>query len=194
MKLRRIIGWTLAILVIVIGIGVTGGYFYLRSNAFRQFAIRKIVEQANQATGGRTQIGGLDFKLSTLTAHLYNVVIRGDEAPDAPPLLQLDKLTVALKIQSVLHRKINLSELLIDHPVVHLQVDSEGKTNIPQAPPSQSSSQTNVFELAVGHTALTRGEVNYNDRKTPLDADLYDLGTDITFEPFANTVSRINLV
>ena len=185
MKLRRIIGWTLAILVIVIGIGVTGGYFYLRSNAFRQFAIRKIVEQANQATGGHTQIGGLDFKLSTLTAHLYNVVIRGDEAPDAPPLLQLDKLTVALKIQSVLHRKINLSELLIDHPVVHLQVDSEGKTNIPKAPPSQSSSQTNVFELAVGHTALTRGEVNYNDRKTPLDADLYDLGTDITFEPFA---------
>ena len=163
----------------------TGGYFYLRSNAFRQFAIRKIVEQANQATGGRTQIGGLDFKLSTLTAHLYNVVIRGNESPDAPPLLQLDKLTVALKIQSVLHRKINLSELLIDHPVVHLQVNSEGKTNIPQAPPSQSSSQTNVFELAVGHTAITRGEVNYNDRKTPLDADLYDLGTDITFEPFA---------
>ncbi|HSY64496.1 MAG TPA: translocation/assembly module TamB domain-containing protein [Terriglobales bacterium] len=185
MKLRRIIGWTLAILVIVVGIGAIGRYFYLRSDAFRQFAIRKIVEQANQATGGRTQIGSLDFKLSTLTAHLCNVVIRGNESPDAPPLLQLDKLTVAVKIQSVLHRKINLSELLIDHPVVHLQVNSEGKSNIPQAPPSQSSSQTNIFELAVGHTAITRGEINYNDRKTPLDADLYDLGTDITFEPSA---------
>ena len=83
MKLRRIIGWTLAILVIVIGIGVFGGYFYLRSNAFHQFAIRKIVDQANQATGGRTQIGSLDFKLSTLTAHLYNVVIRGNESHEA---------------------------------------------------------------------------------------------------------------
>ena len=185
MKLRRVIGWTIAILVMVIGIGVAGGYVYLRSDAFRQFAIRKIVDQANQATGGQTQIGGLDFKLSTLTAHLYNVVIRGKEAPAAPPLFQVDKLTVGLKIQSVLQRKINLSELLIEHPVVHLQVDGEGKSNIPQAPASQSSGQTNLFELAVGHTALTRGEINYNDRKTPVDAELYDLGTDIVFAPSA---------
>ena len=48
MKLRRVVGWTLAILVMVIGIGVAVGYVYLRSNAFRQFAIRKIVDQANR--------------------------------------------------------------------------------------------------------------------------------------------------
>jgi len=131
MKLRRIIGWTLAILAILIGLAVVGGYFYLRSSGFRQFAIRKIVEQANHATGGHAQIGSLDFKLSTLTAHLYNVVIRGNESPDAPPLLQLDELTVAVKIQSVIHREINLSELLIDHPVLHLQVNSKGESNVP---------------------------------------------------------------
>jgi translocation and assembly module TamB len=185
MNWRRIVGWTLATLVAVIGIGVVGGYFYLKSSGFQQFAIRKIVEQANEATGGRTQIRALDFNLSTLTAHLYDVVIRGNESRDAPPLLQLDKLTVGLKIQSALHRKVNLSELLIEHPVVHIQVDREGKSNIPQAPPSQSSSHTSVFDLAVGHVGVTRGEVNYNDRKTPVDADLYDLGTDITFEPSA---------
>jgi translocation and assembly module TamB len=185
MKWRRIVGWTLAVLVILIGIGVVGGYFYLKSSGFQQFAIRKIVEQANQATGGRTQIRALDFNLSTLTAHLYDVVIRGNESPDAPPLLQLDKLTVGLKIQSALHRKVNLSELLIEHPVVHIQVDREGKSNIPQAPPSQSSSHTSIFDLAVGHVGLTRGEVNYNDRKTPVEADLYDLGTDIIFESSA---------
>src|ERR1700733_3282306 len=120
-----------------------------------------------------------------LTAHLYNVVIRGNESGNSPPLVQLDELTVAVKIQSVLHRKINLSELLIDHPVVHLQVNSKGESNIPQAPSSKSNNQTNIFQLAVGHTAIARGEINYNDRKTPLDADLYDLGTDITFEPSA---------
>ena len=37
----------------------------------------------------------------------------------------------------------------------------------------------------MGHTALTRGEINYNDRKTPVDAELYDLGTDIVFAPSA---------
>jgi len=185
MNWRNVIGWTLAALVTLIAIGVVGGYFYLRSNGFREFAIRKIVEQANEATGGRTQIRALDFNLSTLTAHLDDVVIRGNESADAPPLLGVDKLTVRLKVQSVFHRKINLSELLIEHPVAHLQVDKEGKNNIPQAPPSQSSSHTSIFDLAVGHVGLTRGEINYNDRKTPVDADLYDLGTDITFEPSA---------
>jgi translocation and assembly module TamB len=185
MKWKRTIGWTLAVLVVLIGIGVIGGYFYLKSSGFRQFAIRKIVEQANEATGGRTQIRALDFNLSTLTAHLYDVVIRGNESPAAPPLLEVDKLTVGLKIQSVLHHKINLSELLIEHPVVHVQVDRDGNSNIPQAPPSQSSSHTSVFDLAVGHVALSQGEINYGDRKTSVDADLYNLGTDVTFDSSA---------
>ena len=189
MKGQRIIGWILAIVVILIVVVGVGGYFFLKSSSFQQFAIRKIVETANEATGGRTEIGGLDFNLSTLTAHLYNVVVRGSESPDQPPLLRVDKLTVGLKIQSALRRKVNLSELLIEHPVVHMQVDRQGKSNLPQAPPSQSSSQTSVFDLAVRHAQLTNGEVNYNDKKTPVEADLYNLGTDIHFNPLTTRYS-----
>ena len=69
--------------------------------------------------------------------------------------------------------------------MVHLQVDRDGKNNLPTAPLSSSSSNTSVFDLAVGHVQLNNGEVNYNDRKTPLDADLYDLATDIRFESLA---------
>jgi translocation and assembly module TamB len=185
MQWKRIAVRTIGVLGAVLVIVGVAGYFYLRSSGFERFAIRKIVEQADQATGGRTQIGSLDFSLGKLTARLHNVVIRGTEPPGAPPLLQLDQLTVSLKIQSVLHRKINLSELLIDHPVANLQVDPDGKSNLPQPPHSQSSGSTNLFDLAVGHVALTRGQVNYRDRKIPLDADLYDLGTDITFESLA---------
>jgi translocation and assembly module TamB len=189
MKGQKIIGWTLAIIVVLIVVGVLGGYFFLKSSAFQHLAIGKIVETANQSTGGRTEIGGLDFSLSTLTAHLYNITVRGTEPSDQPPLLHVDKLTVGLKIQSALRRKVNLSELLIDHPVVHMQVDRQGRNNLPQAPPSQSSSNTNVFDLAVGHTQLSNGEVNYNDKKTPMEADLYDLATDIHFNPLTKQYS-----
>jgi translocation and assembly module TamB len=183
MKLKKWLGWTLAVLTIVVLVSAVSGYFYLKSDAFRQLAMREIVDDANQATGGRAQIGALDFQLSTLTAHLYNVVVRGNESPDAPPLFRVDKLTVELKIQSVLHRKVNLSELLVEHPVVHLVVNSEGRSNIPQPSTAQSNGHTDIFELAVGHVSVTRGEIDYADQKTPLDADLYDLGTDIIFEP-----------
>jgi translocation and assembly module TamB len=188
MKGQRVIGWTFAVMLILL-VAAMGGYIYLKSSAFQQYAIRKIVVTANEATGGRTEIGGLDFNLSTLTAHLYNVVVRGSENPDQPPLLRVDKLTVGLKIQSALRRKVNLSELLIEHPVVHLQVDRHGKSNLPQTPPNKSSSQTSVFDLAVGHAQLTSGEVNYNDKKTPVEADLYHLGTDIHFNPLTTQYS-----
>ena len=185
MNWRKIIGWTLASLTGLILIGAVAGYFYLGSSGFREFALRKIIAQAEQSTGGHAQIHSLDFNLSSLTAHLYGIVIRGKEAPDAPPLLQIDKLTVGLKIRSVIHRDISLSELLIEHPVVYLQIDRGGNSNLPQAPPQNSSSNTSIFQLAVGHVALSRGEINYNDRKTPMDADLHNLRTDIRFESLA---------
>lgn len=185
MSVKRKIGWTLAGIGIFLVLVVAAGYFYLRSSSFQQFALHKIVEKADEATGGKTEIGGLDFKLSTLTAHLYNITLHGTESPTQPPLLHADKLTVSLKIVSVLHHKVQLSQLLIDHPVAYLQVNQQGKNNLPTAPPSPSSSHTSVFDLAVGHAQLTNGELNYNDRKTPLEADLYDLQTDIHFASLA---------
>lgn len=182
MTWKRRIGWIIGGLILFLLIAAIGGYLYLRSASFRQFAIRKIVEEANASTGGRTEIGGLDFRLSTLTAHLYNITVHGTEGAEQPPLLHADQLTVRLKIISALRRQVNLRELLIEHPVVNLQVSSDGKNNLPTAPPSQSSSNTSVFDLAVGHAQITNGEVNYNDYKIPMEADLHGLGTDIHFE------------
>jgi translocation and assembly module TamB len=182
MNWKRTTGWALAGLLGLFLIAAVGGYFYLRSHNFQQYALRKIVEQADLATGSRTEIGGLDFSLSTLTAHLYNITVRGTESPEQPPLLHADELTVRIKILSALHHQVALRELLIAHPVIHLQVSREGNNNLPTAPPPQSSSHTSVFDLAVEHAQITNGEVNYNDRKTPVEADLYDLEADTRFE------------
>ncbi len=185
MRSRKIVGWVLATVVALIAVVGIGGYLFLRSSTFQQYALRKIAETTQQATGGKTTIQGLDFSLSTLTAHLYNITVHGTEPPTQPPLLQVDKLTVGLKIQSALHRKVSLSELIIEHPVVNVSVDHAGRSNLPTAPPNQNSSHSSVFDLAVRHAQVIRGEVSYNDKKTPLDADLYNLGTDIHFDSLA---------
>ena len=181
MSWKRRIGWAVLGVGILVLVAVIGGYFYLKSTSFEKYALSKIAEQADSATGGRTTVGRLDFSLGTLTANLYDITLRGTESADQPPLLHADKLTVRIKIVSALHHQVSLRELLIEHPVVHVQVNRQGASNLPTAPPSNSSSHTSVFDLAVGHAQLTNGEVNYNDRKTPLYADLYDLSTDIRF-------------
>ncbi len=82
MKWKRIIGRTLGGLAALLIVAAIAGYIYLRSSGFQQYALHKIVEQADSATGGRTQIGSLDFSLSTLTAHLYNITVHGTEGPE----------------------------------------------------------------------------------------------------------------
>ncbi|HEY3973106.1 MAG TPA: translocation/assembly module TamB domain-containing protein [Candidatus Sulfotelmatobacter sp.] len=185
MKWKRIIGWLLASLLGLVIVAVIAGYFVLRSSRFQQYALQTIANQARQATGARTEIGGLDLSLSKLTAHLYNITVHGTEKATQSPLLHVDNLTVSLKIVSVLRHQIALRQLLIDHPVVYLQVGKDGRNNLPAAPPSTSGSHTSVFDLAVAHAQLMHGEINYNDRSTPLEADLHDLRADIRFAAFA---------
>ena len=54
MNWKRTTGWALAGLLGLFLIAAVGGYFYLRSHNFQQYALRKIVEQADLATGSRT--------------------------------------------------------------------------------------------------------------------------------------------
>ncbi len=186
MQWRRNIKWLVAILGTLIIAAAVGGYLYLESRAFQEYALRTIVQRANDATGGRTEIGGLDFELSTLTAYLYNITLHGNGGSERSPLLHVDKITVGLKVQSGWHHKVILSELLIDHPVINVEVNRDGKNNIPSSPRPSDTSNTSVFDSAVRHLLLTNGQVNYQDKKTPIDADLYDLGTDIHFDLLAN--------
>src|SRR5258708_21312220 len=89
MNWKRILGWTLASLAALIVIGAVGGYFYLRSSGFQEFALRRIITQVDQSTGGRTPIRALDFNLSTPPPPPYYIVIPGKEKSAAPPPFQI---------------------------------------------------------------------------------------------------------
>jgi translocation and assembly module TamB len=184
-KQQRIILGLLAFIGVLIVAVAVAGYYFLQSASFERLAIRTIVKDTNEVTGGRVEIASLDFQLATLTAHLYNITIHGSEPPPQPPLLHVDKLTVGFKIQSILRRKFTLSELLIEHPVVNVRVTSQGQSNLPQSAQPATSGHSSVFDLAVGRVLLTNGEIKYNDKAIPLDADLYGLRTEVSFNPLA---------
>jgi len=182
MKWKRIIGWIAAVLLILIVGSVVTGIFVVRSQRFHRYVLAKIVEKGNAATGGTVEIRGYDFHWTKLTAEAYGVIIHGLEKSNEKPLLQVDKLTLRLKILSILHQKVNLQEVLIEHPVVHLAVDNSGRSNIPSPnAPKRESTNVNIFDLAVGHVLLSNGEIYYNDRQLSLVADVYDLKTEIGY-------------
>jgi translocation and assembly module TamB len=186
MRWKKIIGWILGILFGLIVLIFAAGYFVMRSHWFQQYVIAKVEQTAAEATGGKVELQGFDFHPSTLTADAYGLVIHGTEPAGQAPLLSLDKLTLRLKILSVLHKDVNLREIIVQHPVVHFMVAKDGRNNLPSPnAPKDKSSNTDVFQLAIGHVLLTDGQIYYNDQQTPLNADVYDLGAEIKFDPLA---------
>lgn len=183
MNWKKALRWTAAILGVISVLVVLGGYVLLRTSWFHNYVLTMIVEQGHSATGGKLNVQNWDLHFRpSLTADLYGIVVHGTEPASSKPLLQADRLTVGVSLGALLHRKLQLTELLVEHPVANVMIGSNGNSNVPTPPQKKSQSTTTVWDLAVGHILLSNGEVYYNDKKSQLDADLYDLRTEVQFD------------
>ena len=184
-KWKKIVLWSLAALVALVAGLVFTLVLMLRHNAgFRQNILGKVESSVQESTGARLEVGDFSLRLSNLTLDLYNIVVRGKEADPARPLLAADHLQVGLTIDSLLRRKWHVRDIVLDHPVVRLEVNQAGENNLPTPrKKSTGNSSTNVFDLAIRQLKLDRGEVYYNDRKSPLEAELRDFNLNAGYDP-----------
>ena len=180
-KPSKVIGWTVVTIGALLLLVIIAALVLLKAPAFHNYLLSKIEQIAGESTGARVELQNFDLHLGTLTADIYGLTVHGTEPEGAKPLLQVQHAKVGLKIISVLRRKVNLSELIIERPVVNLQIDKQGNSNLPHPPPSNKKSNTNVFDLAVGHVLLTNGEIYARDQAIPVDANLRNLRTEISF-------------
>src|SRR5215471_5267176 len=179
MAWKRKLGWIgIGLVAIILVLGIAG-YVVLRSEKFHNYVLAKIQQQASEATGAQVRIQDFALHLSTLGAEAHGITIRGTEPQSALPLAQADQLMIRLKIVSLLRKKIDLNEIILRHPVVHFLVRKDGTTNLPTPPKSNSNSSTSPFDLGIQHVLLEKGEIYYNDVKTPLDAELHALQLEI---------------
>ena len=167
-----------SLLAVVVCLAVAG-VIVLRSAAFHRYLLATIIEKAQAATGARVEIGDFSFSWSGLRIDFDRVVLHGTETSSQRPLVAADHLGVAVKILSLWKREIDLKEILLERPVVSLQVDQSGHNNLPVSPARPRSSSGNstdaVFDLAIKHVNVSSGEVYYNDRSIPLSATFTDL-------------------
>lgn len=179
---RRIVHLLLITLSILVLLAVTA-ILVLRSAWFHRYALALIVSHAEQATGGRVEIGDFAFHRAGLRIDFYRVALDGTEPESAPPLFWADHIGLGLRVLSWLGRDIRLNDLEIDHPVVHLTVDAQGRSNLPQPPSKSSKSNTsiNVFQLAVKYLGLNNGDIYCNDQPIPLEVQAHDLKTEVRY-------------
>jgi translocation and assembly module TamB len=175
-----------AVIATLIFLVALASYIALKTPQFHRYALAKIIDQVQKTSGGKLEVRNWDFHFFPIVVNLYGITFHGSEDLAQKPFFTAEKLTVAVGARTLWGRKLQLKELLIQHPVASLRVSQDGKTNIP-SPPGKTSSSTpiTVWDLAVAHVLFTRGEVYYNDQERGFSAELYDLQTEVRFDPGA---------
>lgn len=189
-KWKKIALWVGAVIVVLIAVTGITLTILLHNESFHRSLLSKVERSLQESTGARLEVRDFNLSLSNLTLDLYNVVVHGTEADPNKPLLQVDHLQVGLTIDSILHKKWHVRDINVDKPIVRLAVNKAGENNLPKPPkPSTSSSNTNVFDLAIRELRLSQGEIYYNDQKTPLEADLHAVTANANYDPSQNKYS-----
>ena len=106
---RSLLG--LAALVVAL---VVAGVIVVQTAWFRNAVRERMVSVVERATGGSVEIGNFSYDWRNLTAEVSPFILRGTEAPSAPPLFRADKIQIGLKIISALEKKVEVAEARAD--------------------------------------------------------------------------------
>jgi translocation and assembly module TamB len=161
----------LAIVGIVVVAIVIGTAWYLTSPRFHDYVRARLVERLASMTGGRVEMGKVDWNLGELSVVAHNVTIHGLEGPNEAPYVHADRVAIRLKILSLAGRKIGLRNFEVDRPVIHLIVGADGSTNQPKPKAGQmwGTGVQPIFDLQADRVEVRDGVLMVNDRRVPLD-------------------------
>ena len=169
----RIVRIVAALLVGFLVVALAAGILVVRTQWFRDYARREIVDATAEATGGRVEIGSFAFDWTRLRAVVTNIVIHGNEQPGAPPYLSAARVEAHVRLFTSLHHPLDIAYLGIDRPQANILVAADGTSNVPlpkhTAPASNASPLQTIVDLAIGRFELSNGVVSFNSRKQALD-------------------------
>ncbi len=150
---------------------VLAGLIVVQTGWFREKVRQRIIAEAENATGGRVEIGAFDFDWRTLTADVRGLVIHGTEAPGEAPLFRAGMVRVGLKILSLSKKQVDIALLVVNRPQVNLIVYEDGRTNMPRpkAVRSRKSPIQTVLDLAIKRFQIVDGTAQVAARRIPLN-------------------------
>ncbi len=132
----------------------------------------------------------LDYAIqwSPLRVTLKGVVVGGTEGNFAKPLADLPNVEIGLAWGALLHKRADLTQLILDRPAVNLGFNQAGRSNLPTRSGSEAPSASKL-QIPVQHAAVRNGELRYNDSPRRIDADLAYFDLNINHDPAADRYS-----
>ena len=157
--------------------------WFLRSPTFEGIVRDRVIAELEKATGGTVELQSLHWNVSKLEIEGKGLTIHGLEPATEAPLAHVDRLYIRLHIISLLKTSIDLQQLILEQPNVHVIVKPDGSTNVPE-PKVKSTGDPlqQLFDLAIGRAELRNGTLQWNDQKLPLDFKANDVALDMSYQ------------
>lgn len=176
----RIVLRMVAAAVVLLVIAALAGLVVVQSGWFHEYVRQRIIADIEHATGGRVEIGRFSFRGPSLTASVAPLVLHGREPQGDPPLLQVESVTLSLRILSFAERKIDLASLTAMRPQVHIVTYPDGSNNLPGR---SGDWPADLINLAIGRYEASNGVFELDERRTPLNIRGENLSLKLTYNP-----------
>ena len=169
----KIIGWTMAGIVLLIGVLGVAGYFFVTSD----FVRAQIENRANAESGRKTTIGRIAIDWGWISrVHLENVQIANADWAKAPHMFAAQEIAFDIRLWPLLHGDIVMPHLLLRRPELDLERNQQDQSNwsAQQSPAAHAAVQQVKPEQRhqtplIGRLEIIDGHVNYSDMKRKLE-------------------------
>jgi translocation and assembly module TamB len=183
---HRILRWLLVVVPLAVLILFAGAALVLHSQAFQAYALRKITQSASESTGAQIHVQSMAVKWYPLAIELSGISAQNPAAISETPLFSANRVQVSLEMWALLHRRVEVHDLVVDHPIVDIRTESDGRTNLP-TPLQSDQSTSSGFAVRIGHLVIQNGLLQYDDRRIPLSVELRGFRTQVSFNRLTNS-------
>ena len=173
---RRKIILYIAATLLLIGIG---GYFCITSDWFLEVFVRQRLENALKEQ--------IDGKYSVKIGELHGNILTGvriddfsivDNERDGQSVMSTESIVLRYNFWGLLQRKLLVSSLKIDTPIIEIYRGADGQVNISrlfQRKESESDTSIESIQWAVSNVILNGGVLQYTDEQRNLEFKLPDI-------------------
>jgi len=158
--------------------------WYATTDSFQALVRRRVVAELERVTGGHVDLGGIHTIPFRFQVDIRDLTIHGRESASEVPYAHVDRLVARVKLISTLGAEFGFSSLVLDRPVVHIVVYPDGTTNQPVPRLKGTSTRTSIeqlFSLSISQLEVRRGELLWNDERTPFDFTANDVSADMSY-------------
>ncbi|HEY3443472.1 MAG TPA: translocation/assembly module TamB domain-containing protein [Paludibaculum sp.] len=180
----RRLRWLL-IPALVVALLAAGMIYVLEGVWVREKVRTLIVTEVEKATGGRTSLTAFDFDWRTLKVTASEFVIHGKEGPERPPFVRVRAIRAGLTVRSWWQKDVQLSELVVEKPEVHIYVNPDGSTNIPNPKvplKTNAAPLEDLIRLKIGRLDVRDGVFEYSSKQVPFSTLAQGLNLILTYD------------